>query len=343
MQFKMLLSKYDIQIFICSFSYALYFLSNNIIFGLIPFLVCISEVRKVFPYVIIFIFFSIYFIFLDLYTVKDFLILTLSTLLLSSKFSGKILRVLQINSYVLLAMLFYFLTLDHKVGDWQDVLEFKRRLFLLLPNGKELNPNPIGVICSICAIGFIFNKKYMLALLPLILLIFTQSRAAILLFFIIFIIGNGVSIRKLIIPSIIILPLIYFVSKTPLMDRFQEDGDGGRAYRYAIYNDVLNNHYITGYPAQEYTKMAIKYGTLDNMYLLLILKYGVFIGCGLLIFYVYSFMKNRFDEYYKLRLGIFSSCMIFGLFETGFVANYMFWMMFAMSFNGFSKFDLKLR
>lgn len=331
----------ELEIFFICISYALYFLTNNILFGLIPLIVCSSEFFKALPYIIFFFIGGVYFLFIDFYTTKDFILLMVSIILLSSKFSGNILTVLKINSYVIFFMLIYFLTIDLKAGDWGDVLQFKRRLFLVLPNGKELNPNPLGLICAICAVGFIVNKKYLLSIFPLIMLILTQSRAAILLFFIIFLIGSGLSIRKVIVSLLFISPFAYFVSTTPLMDRFQEDGDGGRTFRYQVYDQVLNEHYLTGFSAREYTKMSIEYGTLDNMYLLLVLKYGVIFTSIIILFYLCLFLRNKVDAHYILRCSIFVACIFYGFFETGLAVNYMLWIMFAMSFNNVPKFGLK--
>lgn len=331
------LNQNNIYLFlICLFFIFAFTLQSNFFIFVIIFSLLAGSIKAPFHLAIFFVA-ALFLTLVDFDNFKNFILLVFSTILLSVKFSEKVYDVLKIYSYVFLFFIIYILFISEpKYGSFQEIFLFQQRLWLILPDGREFNPNPLGLICSLVAFGFLINRKYIFMSLPLFLLLLTQSRAAILFFLIAFIIFQRVKVKNIIISFLVLIPFVYIILTSPLMDRFSEDGENGRIDRILVYSDVLRNNYILGYPIPYYDEMIKVYGTLDNMYLLLILNYGL-IGIFFLIYVAFMFLLNDKDEFYRVRLSLFIPFLIYGIFEGGVVNNYLTWIVFSMCFSSFNK------
>lgn len=331
----------EIIVFICSLSYCLYFISNNSIFALIPIFFCIRELGNSIHLIIIFVSISLYFLFVDYYNSKDILILGFSTILFSYKFRFlDPLKILKYNSYVIFLMLISFLFLSPKDATWLDVISFNNRLSFDSIMGKYINPNPLAFVCSVCALGFVFNKKYFISIIPILLMIFTQSRAAIAFFCSAIIIYYIYDFKRILIISLF-GSLFYFILKnTPLAQRFLDGGDSGRQAYIDSYLLLFKDNYLTGYSIRKLDQIYFNTGmTIDNMYYSLFIRYGLIMGCIIFFLYLYLFFKGFKvgDSYLKLRIAIFCSLLIYGFFEKSFLFFYMAWIPLSICFVNLKK------
>lgn len=325
------------QILICSISYCLYFISNITVFSIIPILICLNKLKNVFHILIIFICIAAYFLIVDWYNSKDILLMSFSIILFSSNFNKYPLEVLKLNAYAILAMLLYLLFNEPK-GGWDQVLNFSMRLSYDLPTGKYINPNPLGLVAAICSFSFIINKKYFFAAIPFIIMIFTQSRAAVLLFGLAILIYNRVSLKYIISLIMGVLALYYIFYDTPLMNRFLTEGDSGRGEFLDFYTNILKHSYLTGYSSRALDNIYFESGrTIDNMYYSLALRYGIIMGSGILFIFIVLFFINKIDETYRVRIAIFLAMLAYGFFEKGFLFFYMMWIPFSVCFNNLKK------
>ncbi|MFW2100935.1 hypothetical protein [Acinetobacter johnsonii] len=331
--------KNNIQIFFSVLSSVFLFATGNFLFLTIIYLLFFSEIKKNIVILTLLSFITLFFLFLDPLSAKNFFFISTTIVLYSSKFSDYIFEVLKLYSYCIFLFLLYLLTLTPIYGEWSDVFNFKHRLWLQLDNGNILNPNPLGLLSAICALGFYLNKKFILMLVPLLFLILTQSRSAILFLAISMLFCNGVNLKKVLYGGGFLIILIYIVSLTPVVDRFKEEGENGRLVRFYYYKDELLNNFLTGMPYTKYVYMNDTIGSLDNMYLLSILKFGLF-GVGLIVFWLIYFILNKRDKFYSIRFSLFLSFLVLGVFEGSIMGSFFTWLVFAMSFNSFSVYNL---
>lgn len=332
-------SKY--LVFFCSLSYCFYFISNNFVFSLIPIILCIAEIRNCLHILIIFIAISLFFLSVDYYNSKDILLLGISTTLYMYRFKSlNPLDILKYNAYPILIMLSYFLFLEPKNSSWLDSVLFQSRLSFDLFTGKFINPNPLGLVSAICAVGLILNKKYLFSVIPLITMMATQSRAAILFLILIFAIYYTQSLKKMIIYVVISLLSIFMLKDTLLFSRFSESGDSGRSEHIGYYLSIFKENYLTGYSIRQLDELYFNTGlAIDNMYYSLFIRYGIIMGGGILFIYFYLFLKNFLikDEYFRLRLSIFFSMLVYGFFEKGFLFTYMLWIPLSICFSNLKR------
>lgn len=337
---KITLEKDNI-VLLCSLSYCFYFISNSIFFVFIPIIICLDFIVKGAHYLSIFLFISIFFLFVDFYNSKDIIILGLSTILMTYKFNNlNPINVLYKNSIGILFLLIFLLFNEPKGTNWLEVLSFQTRLSFDLFTGKFINPNPLGLLSSICLIGLFLKKRYIVSIIPFIFLLTTQSRAA-LLFFLIFLIFYYVkNIRNIIILTSGLLAFLYFLKDSLFLDRYKEIDDSGRSEHISFYMDIFKNNYLTGYSIRKLDEMYFNTGlAIDNMYYSLIIRYGIIMGFLLISIYFYMFFRNfnSKDPYIRLRLAIFSSILAYGLFEKGFLFTYLLWIPLSICFNNLLK------
>lgn len=321
-------------VFICSILYCLYFVTNNIIFSILPIIICLTEIKKALHILIIFIVIALYFLFIDFYNSKDILLLSFSIFLFYYKFKdNNPLDTLKWNSYAILTMLLLFLLLQ-PIGGWAEVLSYKSRLSFELWGGKFINPNPLGLVSAICAIGLLINKKYFFSFYPIFTMFFTQSRAALLFFFVFLILYYMKSVKNFLITILIFLIFFYFSYNTPVIQRIIEGGDSGRGVYLEFYENILKNNYITGYSIRALDEIYINSGrTIDQMYFSLFIRYGFFMGGIILLIFIYLFFLNRKDEYFNLRYSILIAFLAYGFFEKGFLFFYMAWIPMSLCYN----------
>lgn len=323
-------------VFLCALSYCFYFISNNFIFAILPILLCIKEVGKCIHLIVLFFLIALYFLSVDYYNSKDIFLLGISTILFSYRFRHmNPLDVLKYNSNAIFLMLLLFLLTLPKDATWREVVSFNTRLSFDSVFGKYINPNPLGFVCAVCSLGFIFNKKYLFSTIPILLMAFTQSRAAIVFFISALIIYYIYSFKKILLLSLLGLLFYFLLNDTPLAQRFLEGGDSGRQEYINSYLILFENNYLTGYSIRELDKIYFNTGmTIDNMYYSLFIRYGVIMGSIILFIYLYLFLRGIKvnDGYVRLRVAIFSSLIIYGFFEKGFLFFYMAWIFISVCF-----------
>lgn len=256
----------------------------------------------------------------------------MSIFIYSNKYYNNINHVLLILSQSLFIMLIFVLVFFEPLnGEWKEVLQFNQRLWLVNSAGMEVNPNPLGVICAICAFGFFLNKKNLFMIFPLMLLLLTQSRAAMLFFLILCLLTIGITLKRLLITSLTFLPFFYIILNSNISNRFSEAGENGRLERMYIYLAYIQNNYLLGLPSHLYDEIVLLHGSLDNMYLLSVLRYGI-LGCLFLIFLVFIFIKNfHLDRFSKTRVAIIVAVFVLGIAESSLIANnYLMWLFFSL-------------
>lgn len=322
--------------FICIlFIFSFYF--KSYLFLLLCLLLCYTEVRKTLHHLLFAAGCACVLIVVDIQNFKEYIFMLFSIILLSSKLNDEILYVLKCYSFYITILIIWSLMVgEQKYGNYQDVLSFSSRLWLIMPDGKEFNPNPLGLLCALSALGFLVNKKNILAIFPLFILLLTQSRAAIIFLAISYIFSHKFNLKNFLLVLLSLLPFIYIILNSQLSDRFLDDGENGRLDRTFIYYNLLKDNYILGYPIGSYLDFTAIYGSLDNMYLLMILQYGL-IG---VIFFVYIFfMKINImkDDFFRLRSSIFFATMFYGLFEGSIAGVFLMWLVFSLCFNNFGK------
>lgn len=333
------ISKDNIFIVLCILClFFTYFFSSYVYLLFTIVILSFSEFKKNIPYLILALCFSFVLFFIDVESAKNLLFFLFFIILFSSKFNKNLNQVtLYFSFFITIFTIFLLFNLDQKNGNFSDVFKFEQRLWLYKYNGYEINPNALGLWSSMAVIGFFINKKYIFMLFPLVILMLTQSRSSIVFLFIVILLGSRLKLKK-IIPIFILFTLsVLFIYLTPVWDRFLNDGENGRIDRFNIYKDYLYNEYFYGIGAKKYSEIAFNYGTLDNLYYVLILNYGFF---SILIvgFLIYSFLRNKIDENYRYRLSFFVGLLFLGFFEGSFAVNSLLWIYLAMCFNCYGKY-----
>ncbi len=328
-------------VFLCSLSYCFYFVSNNFIFSLIPIFLCLREVKNGIHLLGVFFLISSFFLMIDFYNSKDILILGVSTILLAYRFRFvDPLHVLKYNSYAIFLMIIFFLFSTPKDATWLDVISFNNRLSFDLVTGKYINPNPLAFVCAVCSLGFIFNKKYLISLVPIFIMLFTQSRAAIVFFSLALIFYYVYDFKKILVFSFLGYAFYSVLKDTALGRRFLEGGDSGRSDYIDSYLVLFKDNYLTGYSIRKLDEIYFNTGmTIDNMYYSLFIRYGVIFGLFILFIYIYLFVKSiKIDDgYLRLRVSIFLSLIVYGLFEKSFLFFYMAWIPLSICFVNLKK------
>lgn len=329
------INRIKILAYLVSLSILLSFLFSSFIFLIFALLLCFDVINKVKISIFIHLFFSIFFVFIDFDTFKNFLLLGLTIIIISEKFRYYPKKLLISFSYVFSGFFIYLLTLDQSVGDLSEVLLFEKRFWPTFENGQLFNPNTIGLLSAISALGFFVNKRNIFMLFPLFILLITQSRSAIAFFIISTFIYSGFKFKNIMYYILLICPFVYFIFNSNILVRFVEDGNNGRVERSLFYFYYLKDNYLTGIGINEYNHFISSVGSWDNLYLAFILVYGVW-GGVYLFYLIFAFLRGERDENYKLRLAIFLSFLFLGVFEGSFAFNYLTWIIFALSFNSFS-------
>lgn len=326
---------------ICIFMiFCFYF--KSYVFLIMALLLCADEIKKNLHHLLFIFISSIALIFVEFENFKEYLLMTFSIILFSSKLSKDILYVLKVYSiYISTLILSVLIVGVQKYGDFQDVLTFQSRLWLILPDGKEFNPNPLGILCAISTLGFLVNKKYFFSLFPLIILLLTQSRAAIIFLVISYIFSYRLTFKNILLISFSLVPFLYIIMISDLSNRFTNDGENGRLERSYLYFNIIKNNYLLGYPINDYLYFSSLYGSLDNMYLLMILQYGI-VGLLFFLYIIYLKATSKKDNFYRLRSSIFWAIMIYGLFEGGIPGMFLMWIIFALCFTNLGKGSIRL-
>lgn len=263
-----------------------------------------------------------------------------SIILFSSKFGSNVTQTLRIYSLLFFPLIVYMLTLHQIYGDMLDVLKFQQRLWVISPNDVEFNPNTIGVWAAICSLGFFVNRNFYLLIPSVYILLLTQSRSAIVFLLIAILFSKPLTKKTFFSIVFFVIIFVVIIYITPLSKRFLEDGENGRFERIFLFYDYLRQNYLTGIKATEYNYLVEKFSTLDNMYLLILLRYGIFGVFFVLYLFIMMFFNNK-DQYYHLRWSIFLGIMVLGLFEGGVVANIALYMVLSVCFNSFSIYRFK--
>lgn len=329
------LNKTTVYAYLVVSCFILSIIFSSYIFLIFSFLFCYEIFNKVKESILISFIFSLYFIFLGFDTFKYFILMIFSIILISERFKDNPKIILSAYSNVFLIFLLYLFTLEQKVGDISNVLNFETRFWPVLSNGEEINPNMIGLLSAICAFGYYVNKKIIFMIFPLFILLISQSRSAMLFFVLASFLYSGVKLKNIFYFLMMLFPFIYFLNSSNIINRFIQDGENGRIARILYYFPYLKNNYLTGLGYGEYLVFVKNIGSLDNLFLAIILVYGIFGGVYLLSLFI-IFFKNKKNEDSSLRLAIFFSFMVLGLFEGSFAFNHLTWVIFALSFNSFS-------
>ncbi|EEY89315.1 hypothetical protein HMPREF0017_01982 [Acinetobacter lwoffii SH145] len=217
-------------------------------------------------------------------------------------------------------MLFYALFFcNYLYGDLYSVFSFSVRLWPILHNGLELNPNTIGILSVIVAIYLFVSKKYYFLPYPILFMLLSQSRGAIVCIFVFLIIYFKVKLKNIFFISVVGFLFYNLIKITPFFERFTDEKTSDRDIIYSAYFYNILNKLPFAHSSTEivYLKQAI--GPLDNLYLQVLLMYG-FIGFFFISFVFYLFISNGAYKD-RMALSIFSMFMIFGFFETSFLLN----------------------
>ena len=217
-------------------------------------------------------------------------------------------------------MLFYALFFcNYLYGDLSSVFSFSARLWPILHNGLEINPNTIGILSVIVAIYLFVSKKYYFLPYPILFMLLSQSRGAIVCIFIFLIIYFKIKFKNILFISIFGFLLYNLIKLTPFFERFTNDKTNDRDIIYSRYFYNILNRLPFPHSSIEiaYLKQAI--GSLDNLYLQVLLMYGI-VGLFFISFVSYLFISNNAYKD-KMALSIFVVFMIFGFFEISFLLN----------------------
>lgn len=308
---------------------------SSYIFLIFSFLFCYEVFNKVKGFILTSFVFLLYFIFLGFDTFKYFILMFFSIVLISERFKDNPKIILSAYSNIFLVFLIFLFTVEQKVGDIYNVLNFETRFWPVLSNGEEINPNMIGLLSAICAFGYYVNRKIIFMIFSLFILLISQSRSAMLFFVLASFLYSGVKLKNIFYFLMMLFPFIYFLNSSNIINRFIQDGENGRLARILFYLPYLEDNYLTGLGYGEYLIFVKNIGSLDNLFLAIILVYGIWGGIYLLSLFI-IFFKNTKNRYSSLRLAIFFPFMILGFFEGSFAFNHLTWVIFALSFNSFS-------
>lgn len=313
------------------------FFLNSKIFLILIVLLCIDKIITSFFSLLLFLSLSPLLIIVDFENFKDYILMFLIIILISSKYIGKERLFLDSYSNILFLLIFSSLFMEQLGGSIWDVLTFEQRLTPIISGDEYGNSNIIGLIGAICFISYFLNRKYFLMGLSLFIVLLTQSRSSILFIFTFLIFSINFSLKKIMLSLVSIIILFFCIYLSPIKDRFingpGESGDE-RILRIILHLDTIKNSLPFGFPYQKYLDLSQIYGTIDNNYIYLYIRFGL-IGVFSFLLLCLFFILNEKDDFYRVRLALFLSFLLQGLLESSMYGNYFMWPVVAICFNSF--------
>lgn len=335
------LNNKNVEILFCISTLLSCFIFNNSLLLILIWVLLLKDVLKNIITIFIIFYISAILILIDIKSFASLFFLLTTIVALATRFRNDILKVLLIQSIFITILISISLFIsDQFVNTFQDVYTFKQRLYLVTPTGHILHPNAIGLWCSIAIFGFYINKRFILCIPATYILLLTQSRSAILFLVLCLLFSQKLNIKNLFLLILSLFSFYILILYTGIIDRFKNDGENGRIDRFNIYKPYLENDFITGIGVSKYHDLVDNYGTLDNLYFVSLLRFGIF-GVFAFIFLFYFFYKNKKDDYSRIRLSIFASFMILGLIESSFLGNILSIFTLALAFNNFDSIKMK--
>lgn len=321
--------------FVC-LSILFVFFFNSMFFLLISIFLCSIRIYENLLVLIGFIVFSPFLLLIDFSNFKDYLLMIFLLVAISSFYENKEKEFLLVYSYILLLFIFFIYSFGEKIVYLSDIILFKERLFFVW-NGDLVNSNLIGILVGFSAIGFFINKKYFFMLISLFIMLLTQSRSSLIFFLIFLTFSTEFSIRKFIFSIFSIFSLIFILYLSPVSERFLngpgESGDE-RLKRIFLHSDTIIQSFPFGFNYNSYLSLSDIFGTIDNNYIYLYIRFGV-IGVFSLFLLIFFFLKNKDDDFKYFRRGIFMALMVQGIFESTMYGNFFAWPILAICFNSF--------
>lgn len=280
---------------------------------------CDKFSKKNFIYFIFLIFFVLSIAIVDIYSSIQFFLYFLFLIMISENFDRLDLA-LKYFSWITLFFLIYSIGLE-------NININSGRYWKILPNGYELNPNFLGLIAGISFIYFFKYGKILISVVPFIFLMVAQSRSAILLTLIFILMSQRFSVFKILTSLIGFWILVIIVDKFGFLSRFTEEGNNGRIDRYESYLKEFNNSFPLVISSNQMNDFKNIYGNLDNLYLNLILRFGL--GAFFFLFFIfYKAVKNKVSLQKKAML---FAIIVHGFLEPGFFGTYFLLTLMAIS------------
>ncbi|MFJ5421796.1 hypothetical protein ACIPSQ_14390 [Pectobacterium parvum] len=216
---------------------------------------------------------------------------------------------------------------------WGDILIGQGRLGFEYRDWL-LNPNILGMLSSIACLFQIKNGKKIYSIPFFIVLLFTQSRGALLFLLMVLIFTNVTNVRRLISVIISLLLLAFAVYYSPVWEainiRFANDGTSDRTIIWSFYISTITENFPLPATRDILLDLTERYGPLDNLYLTALMRFGI-IG----IIYCFYLLAKSLVQYlisnHKFYGAFTLSFMIYGMVESGPIHNLLYAITFSMA------------
>lgn len=315
----MVLIKKDIYLYIIIILLYLVLIFKSLIFLILPVLVLFSYINKNITLIFMVIFFTLICSFNNYYVALQILIIFIYYCTVVVWLSENKERFLYINSIVFIFFVFiFFIFFDLFEGSVLDIFMFKERLWFVR-EGIDLNPNLLGVLAAVSFIGAYLNKSKFFSSISLYILLLTQSRAALLFLLVYLVFSSLKSFKNTIFIFILSMSLGLFIFMNESLNRLSDFSMNGRDERKYEALSLINKNFPNGYDMVEMKRFINNVGTVDNLYLSLILKWGVVGIVFLILFFLPVFKSNSIIK----SIPVILSVLVYGFFEESFISNIM--------------------